>query len=414
MKKLGLTLGFCLVAAVSFGQKKAVADALKLAKDATKPNFTEARTKIKEALENAETKNDAKTWFTAGQIENLQFDAESKKEVLGQVPNYDVMFAALEQIFPYFLKTYELDQLPDAKGKVKPKFTKDMRAILRANMPQYINGGVYFFEKKKDFQKAYDFFDEYVIIADNPLMQEDEKEKEKEKQGEETPIDSSYLYANYYAAICAGELNNPEIAIKALERANKNDFKRYEVLQLLTEQYKNMSATENVEKTLAEGLALFPRDEYFLINLIGIYINTDRNKKALDYIQAAIQSDPNNPQYYDVAGRIYESGFKDYEKAEENYKKSIELDGENWEVLFNLGRVYFNSGVALLEEIDNISDAKKYNEEREKVNDLFRKALPFLEKALKLNSDANECKIALRSIYYNLNMEDKSAELDNL
>ena len=128
MKKLVFTLGLCLVATVSFGQKKAVSEALKLAKDA-KPNFTEAKSLISGALENAETKNDAKTWYIAGQIESLQFDSENTKEILGQVPNDAIKYSALIKVYPFFLKSYELDNLPDAKGKVKPKHTKDIKAM---------------------------------------------------------------------------------------------------------------------------------------------------------------------------------------------------------------------------------------------------------------------------------------------
>lgn len=406
MKRLGLTLGLCLVAAVSFGQKKAVADALRLAKDATNPNFTEARTKIKGALENAETKDDAKTWYTAGQIESIEFDKESAKQMIGQEPNYEAMYTALEQIYPYFAKTYELDLLPDAKGKVKPKFAKDMKAILKADMPYYMNAAAYYFEKQ-DFKKAFNFFDQYVVISDCALM------AEESKKNDEAVVDSNYIYANYYAAIAAMQTENPTLAISAIKRASMSDYKRNDLIQYLSEEYKNLKDTVNWEKTLVEGLEQFPKEEYFLINLIGIYLGSDRNKKALDYIQAAIQNEPNNAQYYDIAGRIYEAS-KESEKAEESYKKSIELDGENSEVLFNIGRFYFNSGVAYLEEIDSISDVKTYNAEREKVNELFRKAMPLLEKSLQINPDpdTNDCRIALRSIYYHLNMEDKSAEMD--
>ncbi|MDR2913554.1 MAG: tetratricopeptide repeat protein [Tannerella sp.] len=406
MKKLGFTLGLCLVAAVSFGQKKAVAEALKLAKDA-KPNFTEARTTIKGALDNAETKDDAKTWFTAGQIESLQFDQENTKLMLGQQPDEATMYSALNEVYPYFSKAYELDKMPDAKGKVKPKYTKDMKAILKANLPYYINGGAYYFEQR-DYKKAYDFFNQYINISDAPLM------KEGEKVDETTPVDSNYIYANYYAAIAASQLNDHAIAVEAMTRASKIDFKQNEVLQYLADEYQRAGDTEDFEKVLGEGLALFPKEPYYLLNLINIYINSNRNEKALEYINTAIQNDPNNAQLYDVAGRVYESGLKDYAKAEEFFKKSIELDSENAEAQSNLGRIYFNQGVTQLDEANNIADVKKYNEEKEKAKDLFRKALPYFEKAYKLNPDANDNKMALRSIYYNLDMGDKFKEMDEL
>ncbi|MDR2384569.1 MAG: hypothetical protein LBD80_02735 [Tannerella sp.] len=406
MKKLFLTLGLCIAVSVAFGQKKAVAEALRLAKDA-KPNFGEARTKIKAALANEETKNDPKTWYTAGQIESIVIDGEITKQVLGKQPDEATMYAALENLYPYFIKAYELDNLPNEKGKVKPKYTKDMKAILRADLPYYINGGIYFFEKQ-DFKKAYAFFDDYIEISDSKLM------KEGEKEGVEVPVDSSYIYANYYAALASSQLNDHNIAIAAMKRAAKQEYNQYEVFQYLAEEYRNIADTVNFEATLGQGHALFPKDPYFLFNLINIYIQTGRNEKAIDYINTAITNDPANANLYDVAGRIYESGFKNLEKAEEYFIKAIERDSENAETQSNLGRIYFNQGVNQLDVANSIQDTKKYNEEKAKANELFKKALPYFEKSLELSPDISETKVALRSIYYNLNMGDKLSEIEKL
>ena len=402
MKKLGFTLGLCLLASVSFGQKKVVSEALKLARDA-KPNFTEARTKIKSALENEETKNAAQTWYTAGQIESLQFDTENTKQMLGQQPDEAAMYNALAQVYPYFAKAYDLDKLPDAKGRVRPKYTKDMKSILKANLPYYMNGGGYFFEQR-DYQKSYDFFNQYIEISDSPLMKDGEKAVAE--------VDSSYIYATYYAAIAVSQLNDSPTTIKAMKRASKLDFKKNEMLQYLSEEYKNAQDTVNWEGVLNEGLAAFPKESYFLFNLISVYISSNRNEQALNFINTAIQNEPGNAQLYDVAGRVYESGLRDYAKAEEFFKKSVELDGENAESQSNLGRIYFNQGVTQLDEANNIADVKVYNEEKEKAKDLFRKALPYFEKAYQINPDATDNKMALRSIYYNLDMGDKFEELE--
>ena len=403
MKKVVFTLGLCLVTIVSFGQKKAVTDALKLAKD-SKPNFAEARALIKGALTNPETKDDPKTWFTAGQIESLQFDQENTKQMLQQQPDEAVMYNALLAVYPYFLEAYKLDNLPDAKGKVKPKYVKDIKSILRANLPYYINGGGYYFEQK-DFRKALECFNQTVEVIDNPFM----------KDGATiTPGDSTYLYANYYGAIAAAQLDDHELAVKAMTRASKTDFKQNDVYQYLSEEYSRVKDTLNWEKTLNEGLALFPNEEFFIFRLIGIYIDSDRNTKALEYIQAAIKNNPDNAQLFHVAGRIYELGLKDYDKAEENFKKSIQLNGENAETHFDLGRIYFNQGVLKMDEANEIADVKKYNEEKEKAKELYKKAMPYLETALKLDPDTPGLKVALRSIYYNLDMEDKFNEISAL
>ena len=55
MKRVLLTVALCVAASVSFAQKKAVNEAQSIAKGST-PDFSEARTLIKGALENPENK----------------------------------------------------------------------------------------------------------------------------------------------------------------------------------------------------------------------------------------------------------------------------------------------------------------------------------------------------------------------
>ena len=396
MKKLGLTIGFCLVVFACFGQKKNVTDALKVAKD-TRGNFADARTKIKSALQHPDTKDDAKTWYTAGQIENLQFDKENTKQLIGQQPNDVVMYNALYEIYPYFAKAYELDQMPDAKGKVKPKFTKDMKAITKINFPYYINGGVYFFQQE-EFKRAYELFDQFIVVYDSPLM--------KDGEPAVAPVDSNYIWASYYAALAAFSLDH-ETSVNALKRATKVDFNRNESFQLLVQKYIDVEDKANLETTLVEALAVFPTDPIFLETLAITYIEQDKNDKALDYMLTAIKSNPSNARFYNVAGFIYENGFDDFNKAEENYRKAVEFDGENADYQYNLGRIYFNQGVVQLDIANDIADVKRYNEEKDKAKDFFRKSLPHFEKSFELNPDSVETKITLRSIYYNLDMGEK-------
>ena len=407
MKKLVFTLGLCLVAVVCFGQKKAVTDALRLAKDATKPNFEEARKKIKPALEHPETKDDPKTWYSAGLIENLQFDFENTKIVLGQQPDEQAMYNALVEIFPYFVKAYELDLLPDAKGKVKPKYHKDMKSIMKVNKIYYMNGGGFNMEHE-NWKKAYDFFNQYIDIVESRLM------KDGEPANAIAQVDSSYICGFFYAAAMAMQFDEDKtIAIKALQRAAQVDYKQNEVYLSLAYCYLERNDMENYEKTLNDGLALFPTENEILLRLVNLYVESEKNEKALEYALKAIQIDPSSAQLYNVAGFLYER-LKEIDKAETNFLKSIELNSEDPDSQSSLGRIYFNQGAEQLDRALEIADVKKYNEERDKAKIYFIKALPYYEKSFKLNPDPIETKIALKGIYYELDMGDKLAEISKL
>ena len=117
--------------------------------------------------------------------------------------------------------------------------------------------------------------------------------------------------------------------------------------------------------------------------------------------------DSNNPQLYDVMGRVYETGLKDYAKAEEYFKKALAINPDYIESLSNLGRVYYNQGVNKQGEANMINDAKQYQEELGKAKEFFKLALPYFEKAHQMKPEEREYMTALRGIYYNLNMGDK-------
>ena len=395
MKRVLLTVALCVAASASFAQKKVVNEAQSIAKGSN-ADFGEARTLIKGALENPETKDDAKTWYVAGFIEDQQFNAERAKQILGQQPNEPVMYEALYGILPYFQKAYELDQLPNEKGKVKPKYTKDIKSILSANHVYLFNGGAYYFDKQ-EYKKAYDFFNQYVEISELPMF-----------AGTQTAEkDSTFMTVQFYAAAAASLAKDSRLAIAALERAKNTTYRQYDVYHYLCYEYGEARTAQDsvmLEKTFEEGMQVFPDSAFFLNNLINTYIYSNRNEKALEMLNVAIQKNPNDANLYNVMGRVYETGLKDYANAEKNFQIALEKDPNLTDALSNIGRIYYNQGVNKLSEANMINDSKKYQEELSMAKDLFKKALPYYKKAHEAEPEKMDNMIALRGIYYNLNM----------
>lgn len=386
MKRVLLTVALCVAASASFAQKKVVSEAQSIAKGSN-ADFGEARTLIKGALENPETKDDAKTWYVAGFIEDQQFNAERAKQILGQQPNEPVMYEALYGILPYFQKAYELDQLPNEKGKVKPKYTKDIKSILSANHVYLFNGGAYYFDKQ-EYKKAYDFFNQYVEISELPMF---EGTQTAEK-------DSTFMTVQFYAAAAASLAKDSRLAISALERAKNTPYRQYDVYQYLCYEYGEARTAQDsvmLEKTFEEGMQVFPDSAFFLNNLINTYIYSNRNEKALEMLNVAIQKNPNDANLYNVMGRVYETGLKDYANAEKNFQIALEKDPNLTDALSNIGRIYYNQGVNKLSEANMINDSKKYQEELGMAKDLFKKALPYYKKAHEAEPEKMDNMIAL-------------------
>jgi len=404
MKKYVITGLLCFIVCLSFGQKKAVTSAKNEIKG-NNPNIAEARTLIKSALTNPETSNDAETWFVAGQIENKQFDKEREKEILGRKADEVVMYSALEGILPYFIKAAELDQLPDAKGNVKPKFIKDIRSIVKANRPFYVNAGIFAYDKQ-DYKKAYENF---KMFGDIPNLSIYDGEKWLIAQG-----DTSELQIRYYAGLAASSIPDSKAAIAIFEEIKNKGYNENEIYQRLAQEYNQNDDSLGFERIIKEGFLKFPNEEFYVLNLINICIFSGKVNDALTYLNTAIAQHPDNPQLYDVLGQIYETDNKP-EEAIKNMKKALEYEPNNIEFLSHLGRVYFNLGVEKRRESDESSDANKSNDLRNQSINYFKESMPFFEKIFSLDSKNTGAIFALRSIYYSLSTtgDDNNKRLMN-
>ena len=409
MKKIVFTSVLCFLVTLSFGQKKVVSAAKNELKN-NPSNITEARNLIKDALANPETANDAEAWYTAGQIENKQFDDQRSLEILGKQPDDAVMYGALQNILPYFLKAAELDQLPDAKGKIKPRFTKDIRSNVRANRPFYINAGLYAYEKK-DYKTAYENFKLYGDIPNLDLF--------KGEKWDVAPRDTTELQIRYYAGLAASLLPDHEAAIamyndiKDRGYAENGVFKETDIYQRLSYEYNQLNDSAGFEKIIKEGFTKFPGDEYYVSNLINSSINSGKFAEAVSYLEQAISQHPENAQLYDVLGQVYEADKKT-DDAIKYMKKALEMDPNNTEFLSHLGRIYFNMGVEQRRVVDEISDPAKSKEASDQALNCFRQSMPFFEKVFELNPKDKGAIFALRSIYYNLTMGPQYEKMEAL
>jgi tetratricopeptide (TPR) repeat protein len=404
MKKSVCTLVLCLLAGVTFAQKKAISAAKSEIKGSN-PDIEEARKIIKEALENPETANEAEAWYVAGLVENKQFDTERLKEVVNIAPNEDVMYPALIAIFPYFAKADELDQLPDEKGKVKLKYRKDIKSIIMVNRPYYINAGAYFYDKK-DYKKAYENFRFYGDMAKLPMFAGDESKFEK------LASDTNAIKYRYYAALAASLIPDHDAAIEIYNEIKDMGFNEDDIYKQLASEYHQKGDADNFVKVLEQGVVKFPKEPYFILNLINISIGKGQIEEAAAYLKKAIQETPDDAQLYDVLGQVYENSNQ-IDLAIENIKKALEINPDYADALSHLGRLYYNMGVTARGIADNnIKDTKLYNQEMEKVNSYFKEAIPYFEKAYKLNPNDSDAVFALRNIYYNWGNNEEYTKWD--
>ncbi len=424
MKKTALTVVLLLSVICAFGQKSAVKQALREANKFENPNYQEARNIIAGALENPETTGDAETWYSAGLIETKAYDAEYYKKQLGQSAEEDAMYNALVNSYGYYLKAVSLDSLPNEKGKVKPRFTKKIQKTLIGNFDGFANAGIHYFNQK-DFKKAYEVWGIYLEIPQLPFM-----------QGENgLPHDSVCAEVRFNRAVAALNTGDTNLKLEALKAAKKDKGEnQMTIFNTLITEYEQLKDTVNLVNTLEEAESLFKntlveamdyygnpikdengnvimrKENNYTLKLINIFIFRGEHDKAIDKLDKVLAEDPENAEFWNVKGNLYEKSAP--EKAVECFTKAIEINPAYADAYGNLGRIYFNQAVQKNNEASTASNAEYAKIRENEILPLYREALPYYEKAYKLDSTNPDYKYALRSIFYNLN-DKRLEELEN-
>ena len=96
------------------------------------------------------------------------------------------------------------------------------------------------------------------------------------------------------------------------------------------------------------------------------------------------------------------------------YNKALEIDGNYYDALYQLGAYYFNEAVEIKKKVDNM-DMETYKKEGKNVEAAvtakYEQALPYFEKGYKSKKE-EDLKEVLKQIYRSLKMDAKLAELE--
>lgn len=157
---------------------------------------------------------------------------------------------------------------------------------------------------------------------------------------------------------------------------------------------------------LKEGRENFPTNGDILLYLSNAYINANKLDVAMDTFKEGVQQEPDNKYYrYNYGVLLLEA--QDYEGAEEQFVKAIDIDPEYSNAVYNLAATYVKWGT----ELRDAAEAAESGDESFK--EKFELALPRLEKYLELNPDDAPMWELLGRVYANLGMTEKSEEAFN-
>lgn len=412
MKKTLFFAALVLVSTCCFAQKNPAVKNAKRYIMAETPDFSAARTAIEEAIATEPT---AETYYWAGMIGYQELTLENYNQMLGKGVNQALAGQAVVESYDYWLEADRLAMIPTLDKKGREVVDTKTRANITKKMLEYyknqelVKYGIYLNEQR-DFEGAFKAFKKHIDMPELDMMQ-------NEKIQKEMPRDSTYIQYKYYTAIFAVQAQLHAQAIAELEELKDGDYEAVSVNQFLYQEYVELKDTVKFVATLQNAIARFPQESWFLQNLINYYIFSGQEQVAIDYLAQAIEREPNVAQYHHIKGNLDENQGN-YEAALVDFDNALKLDPTLADAMAGKGRVYYNQAVKLNEAAAMISDNKEYKKALEEMNEVFRKALPFFEKAHEMAPEDRNYMQILKGLYYRFNMTAQydaiSEKLNNL
>ncbi|HCS20080.1 MAG TPA: hypothetical protein DIW47_05880 [Bacteroidetes bacterium] len=227
--------------------------------------------------------------------------------------------------------------------------------------------------------------------------------------------------------------------------------------------------TAKALEVIEKGKLAFPDDKDLTTLQLMVYQAQGKEDLLTDKITEALESDPGNPVLLSNRGSIYDKRArvavedlkkelaityklrndikkeKDAKKKADlqnqmkasigktnelltkinrldslaiaDYKLSLEADDSQFEVIFNLGAIYFNGALPLVEQANNLpSDAnfdKEYAKLKAQWTVMYEDALVWFLKAEEIKADDDLVLMSLQQTYAQLGNEEKSMEYRN-
>jgi tetratricopeptide (TPR) repeat protein len=343
--------------------------------------YQEAKDNIDAAITNEKMKEDGKTWYYRGLI-YMVIDTTSKEEVQAIAP--DAFKTALEAFA-------EADKRGDKKKEyfiqdptTMQPITKTQQVMFWGNM--HINHGAKKYQEE-DFEGAVASFDKAVTI---------------------NPNDTLALFYGAFAAQQGENFDKAESYFKEyIAKGGTSPDAYFSLINLYN------GPKPNKEKALEmarAGKAKFPTNPDFPKIEIGVLIDLNRIDEAKAGLEKAIAKEPSNKILHFYLGYA-NSQMNSIDAAKKNYEEALKIDPNYFEAQLYLAKLMYADAMAIKKQMGQLGitaeDKKKRFELDKVLVERLKIALPYYEKAEKLNGNDQEVLDGLYSIYSDLDMQDQ-------
>ncbi len=401
-----VTIALCLAAVGSMSAQKAVVDqAGKLA--GKTDQLANARNLIKQAIENPETAKDVRTYYTAGKIEFDAYDKATTNQMINPddpSAKPEVMAEEIMNGYRYFMQALPLDSLPNEKGQVKPKYSKDIMNRIGGHANDFFTAGANYFNAKQYYPQAYEAFMIYGDLPASGMM------------GKAAALIPAEQVATAYfnAGLAAYQGNAIEESANAFKKAREAGYGKdeddsakdpyiYEIACWQGLAQKDDSRLAESQKRIMEvaqaGFEKFGMAQpIFFNNIINSLVVDGQTDQALAKLNDAIGQNPDNAALYGLRGYVYDRAEKD-DLSEADYRKAASLPSVDFETLKNASKKVFRIGTSKWDKIEGTSAEAKSARQDVKTN-YFDVAKQIAEQAKAMNEADSDLQTLMESIDY--------------
>ena len=414
MKKIICSVVFMALSGSVFSQNSAIPRANLLLQ---KGELNEAATLLDEALKHPKTSKFAEMHNLAGEVYAQIFSPQLNNAANGLPFDTVLLCDALDKSIGHYIDSHKADVTPDAKGRVKSKFIEKNHNRIK-QMVDYYNYAAVFMNQYGDKKRSMDLFEKYLALPYCGVFSDAEKDsiltvkKEAYNQTainlsilnyQEKNMDKALLYAK--KAIDAGEANRDLYVICMQAHLAKNDSASW-------------------VSCLKEGVNKLG-DINFMQNLLHYYVTKNDIEEAKKMANDMITNAPENKTSWYIKGCVELNMLKDYTQSRESFAKSLEIDPNFVEANINMAYTFMNEVVTKRMNgdykyigtssttITGKEAVNAYKKELAEVQEYYKKAQVYMEKVRELIPDnPKNWAYALQTIYENLQLKDKKAEID--
>ena len=410
MKKMMMMALMAAAAMTASAQGDVVKNAKKLL---DKGNIDEAIQTVQPALNAGSNADKAAAWNLLSEAYYKRFsDIQTQKleeqvKQTGAAIDEKAMNTAIVAAFEAALKCDEYDNMPDEKGKVKPKFRAANQKTFQNGRLQCINAGQYEYNQK-NYGGAFKAFALYVDTNGAPLFTGIDMTKD----------DYKYEVA-YFASLSAYQNKDYQNVIKYAKIAAESPEKAKDATEILVfskrETMKTKQDTLEYVDMLKEASQKFPEDTRYSAWIGDYYLQSNNAEELAKWADAEIAKNPENKFAYTYKGEALRLENK-FDEAVECYKKAFEVDPTYVAAAYQAGVVLNSKAIALKDELADKKTGMLTNANADKVKAILNEAKGYLEKVREADPNREQVNwaYALYQVYYSLGDNEKATELESI